>query len=137
MPGDYAFNPQTRAQLTRLWGVVTDEDILQIARAVAADPRIGPNSREILDLREVERTDVTRDGIRAAAEVDLGHPGKFVGNRTAIVATRDAHYGMARMYASLTEAMGAPTRVRVFRTVEEAKAWLQALPPGATPPANA
>ena len=137
MPGDYAFNPQTREQLTHLWGVVTDEDILQVARAVAEDPRIGPDSREILDLREVERADVTRDGIRAAAEVDLGHPGKFVGSRTAIVATRDAHYGLARMYASLTVAMGAPTRVRVFRTVEEAKAWLQAPPSGSPPSASA
>jgi hypothetical protein len=134
MPGDYTYKPKTREQYTRLWGVVTDADILRLAREAAEDPTLGPNTREIVDLREVDRADVTQEGIRAAAEADRAHPEKFSGSRTAIVAEKDAHYGLARMYANLMTAMGAPTQVRVFRTIEEARAWLDTTPRQPDPP---
>jgi hypothetical protein len=140
MPAEHRFDESTRLMTTRLWGDISDDDILGLARTIAEDPNIGPGTREILDLREVERATVTRDALRAAADINLSHPDKFKGNRTAIVATRDAHYGLAKMYSHLMAAMEAPTRVRVFRTIEEAREWLSlstaAPPPTPRPPAD-
>jgi hypothetical protein len=128
MPAEHRFDETRRMMTTRFWGVIGDEDLLGMARMIAEDPRIGPGTRELLDLREVERADIARETLRAVADIDRAHPDKFKGNRTAIVATRDAHYGLAKMYSHLMAVMGAPTDVRVFRTIEEAQAWLEQVP---------
>lgn len=42
--------------------------------------------------------------------------------RRALVAQRDAVYGMLRAFATFNERMGAS--IRIFRDVESAEAWL-------------
>ena len=137
MPTEHVYDERTRMMNTRIWGTVTDADILALAESIASNPRVEPGMREMIDLREVERAEVTRQVLQSVAAIDLALAEKFRGNRTAIVAVRDAHYGLARMYALLMEAAGAPTQVRVFRDIDMAKSWLQepAAPPGPAPAA--
>ena len=137
MPTEHAYDERTRMMNTRIWGTVTDADILALAESIASNPRVEPGMREMIDLREVERAEVTRQVLQSVAAIDRTLAEKFRGNRTAIVAVRDAHYGLARMYAHLMEAAGAPTQVRVFRDVDRATSWLQepAAFPGPAPAA--
>jgi hypothetical protein len=126
MATEYEYDTQTALLTTRFRGTVTDEDVIRMAETIAGDPRIAPGMRELMDLREVERAEVSRDMLQSIAALDRAHTAKFLGNRTAIVAIRDAHYGLARMYANMMEATSAPTTVRVFRDPDEARTWLQA-----------
>jgi hypothetical protein len=135
MPTEHVYDEQTRMMTTRIWGTVTDADLLALAESIASDPRIAPGMRELMDLREVEKTEVTRQVLQSVAAIDRTLAENFLGNRTAIVAVRDAHYGLARMFAHLMEAAGAPTQVRVFRDVDMAKGWLQRPAASGTAPA--
>ena len=47
------------------------------------------------------------------------------GGKTAISATRNLEYGMARMYEILADAYAHPVMIRAFRTREEALQWLR------------
>jgi hypothetical protein len=47
------------------------------------------------------------------------------GGKTAIAASRNLEYGMARMYEILAEAYAHPVTIRAFRTREEALQWLR------------
>ena len=136
MPTEHVYDERTRMLTSRFWGTITDADILALAESVASNPRIEPGMRELMDLREVERAEVTRQALQSVAAIDRNLADKFRGNRTAIVAVRDAHYGLARMFATLMESAGAPTEVRVFRDVDQARTWLRepGTPPATPPP---
>lgn len=60
--------------------------------------------------------------IRYAAEF-LGQYAARLRGRCAVVATQDIHFGLARMGAAYSEAVGV--EVGVFRTRDEAIAWLR------------
>ena len=47
------------------------------------------------------------------------------GGRAAIVAFGGVDYGLARMFSTFCEIAGLPIQVKVFRTTEVAREWLQ------------
>jgi len=46
------------------------------------------------------------------------------GGKTVFVGTNDTEYGLMRMYSTIAEMTGVPTKYSVYRTMEEAKSWL-------------
>jgi len=44
--------------------------------------------------------------------------------KSAVIASRDLEYGMARMFQLMTENGEIPFTIRVFRSIDEAKQWL-------------
>jgi len=88
-----------------------------------ADPRYDPTFRRLLDVRLLE--ELPSSGLmRALADqyeaTDPEHA------PIAIVASRDALYGMFRMLQTCCEIRGYP--LQAFRTLEEADAWLRLQP---------
>jgi hypothetical protein len=77
---------------------------------------------ELSDVRGVERLDVTPDGIREFVQLDATDSGRLQGYKLAIVASEDVVFGMARMYQTRTSSH--LPNVKVFRTLEDAEAWL-------------
>jgi hypothetical protein len=124
MPADYEYNAETRRLRTKLWGSVSDADLVLLAKSVAEDERIVCDTKELVDLSGVERVNVSQDGLRSVTEVELANPEKFQGFRSAIVAPTDLLYGMARMFENLSKSLGAPSRNKAFRDEEAARAWL-------------
>lgn len=53
------------------------------------------------------------------------------GGATAIVVPRSSQFGVARMYEILSDLAGHPIAHAVFRSLEEARAWLKATRPSA------
>jgi hypothetical protein len=78
--------------------------------------------RELSDIRGIDRLEVTTEGVDRMVQHDERHAPEVRAHRLAIVASQDIVYGMARMYQSLTEQTVA--NVRIFRDIEEARAWL-------------
>ena len=77
--------------------------------------------------RQADLGQSSRAAIKGVVDYVREHRGAPPGARTAIVAGRDLDYGLARMYEQLLEA-GSPADVMVFRSMEEALAWLGRVP---------
>jgi hypothetical protein len=124
MSVEYEFDEENGVLYTRFFGVVTDEDLRAQAEAVAADDRIGPKTRELVDLTGIEEIEASPDTFEDIIRIDRAHAEKLSGSQTAIVAPTDVLFGYSRMFETLTDLRESPTRTRAFRTLEEAEAWL-------------
>jgi len=118
MTTGYRIDKEKRAIFTTLSDVLTDADLLQHQTQLQADPHYDGRFVQLVDARDVTEVDVTKDGVHALASLVVYEPGA----RRAIVATRDAMYGMARMFERLRG--GRPDELRVFRDIDEARRWL-------------
>jgi hypothetical protein len=121
MPMSYRIDPEQALVLTEAWGVLTDQDILAHKTKLLNDPAFGPHLAQLSDIRQIERLEVTTAGVRAMVEHDAAHTDRREGHRMAFVVSGDSVFGMARMY-QLTG--NQESNVGVFRTMEEARAWL-------------
>jgi hypothetical protein len=74
---------------------------------------------ELADAREIDRFDVTPNGVQQFVSHEHRHSERFKGHRLAIVASADVVFGMARMYQMRTSA-----DVGVFRSMPEALDFL-------------
>jgi len=124
MSVEYTYDEEKNILYTRFFGVVTEKDLRDQAKAVTADPRIGPGVRELVDLSGIEEIQGGAGGLEENIRIDSTHSEKLAGMRTAIVATTDLLYGFSRMYQSLAEVKDSPLTVEVFRTEKEARKWL-------------
>ncbi|MDB4952386.1 MAG: hypothetical protein JWM27_5035 [Gemmatimonadetes bacterium] len=118
MSVDYRIDPERGLVESAVSGEVTDEVMLQRQAVLRAHPLFRPHFRQLLDLSGVTRVQVTADCIRRLA---LGTP-FGAGSRRAIVASRPAAVGMARMFQVLAEER--QNDVRVFPDVRSAREWL-------------
>jgi hypothetical protein len=119
MPMSYSIVPEQRLVLCRAWGVLSNEDLHEHYRNIAADPQFRPEYRQFGDLRAVTRLIADSTAIAAAASLTVFAPGA----RRALVAPSDITFGLARMFASYAEDAGQ--LVRVFREVRDAEEWLE------------
>ena len=80
-----------------------------------------PDVPTIWDLSETDISKFDRDFIQQLLAIRERFPSR--GDALiAVVASSDLTFGISRMYASHGDAL--PQRVRVFRTIAEAEAWL-------------
>jgi hypothetical protein len=115
----YKIDQARRVVITRGWGVLSARELFDVTSRILLDPRFDPTYRSLGDLREV--TEVTVDTLATAQTA--ASPLFAAGTRRAIVATADAVYGMARMFASFAERSGQ--EVRIFRDLQPAEEWLE------------
>lgn len=118
----YRIDPRLRIILTTAHGILTDDELLAHKQRLVRDPAFEPDMVELSDVRGVDELAVTPEGIRRFVEQDREDADRFGDYKLAIVASQDVVFGMARMYATLTEAN--LSTVGVFRDMEEARAWL-------------
>lgn len=104
----------------RVSGPLDTAAIADALRELRARPDYDPALPALWDLREAE-FDVTAEEVRHLADVvaGLGRPP----TRTALVVSRQAAYGLARMYDQIVQSRGS-REGGVFYSMEEAAAWL-------------
>jgi len=103
-------------------GDLTDEDLINHKRELCSDPAFKPGMVEISDVRNIEKLEVTTEGVRRMAALDKQHADKLRGYKLAILVRADEVFGMARMYQAMTEEN--LELVQVFRDRAEAMKWL-------------
>jgi hypothetical protein len=123
MPFDYEFDESNRLLRTRIWGVVTGEDLRRHLDRVSRDERLQGDLGELVDLGGVERVEVGLKDLEDIVKADR-EAAVRTRKRMAIVATREVTFGLARQYALLGEAAGTPLDVRVYRGRLPAERWL-------------
>lgn len=118
MPCDHRIDRERRLVLS--WGAepLLAQELVEHQATLAREPGFEPDFDQLWDLTAVERFE-----IREADLKRLAHSPYFGrGARRAIVVRTDLAYGMARQFEALRSV--APDEVRIFRSMEEARAWL-------------
>lgn len=118
MPSDYQIDPVNNVVRSRAWGILTEDESRAHYESMAADPAFDATFNQLCDLRDVDEIDMSTRSIKQLAQASIFAPGV----RRAFVAVEDAHFGLSRMLQAFSEFEGS--RVGVFRTIEEAKEWL-------------
>jgi len=122
MPIDYRIDVTRGMVLTTATGILTDQELMAHKRRLLGDAAFHGDLVELSDVRSVERLDVTPEGIGQFVQQDISDARKLEQYRLAIVASEDVVFGMARMYQTRTSSH--LPNVKVFRTLEDAEAWL-------------
>lgn len=118
MPITYEIDSEQRLVVTRIWGAATDDDVAEHNRSLRADPRFDPTYSQLADMSGVTELLVSTKVIQ-----DTAHDQYFAaGARRAFVASGDAAFGLARMFALHAEGTGHT--INVFRDRPSAEAWL-------------
>ena len=125
MPAEYQYDPDARLLRVRYHGVVTDEDVLGSARAMARDERIGPDACELVDASDLERADISPHVILTVIAFKCDHHEKFRRRRVAVVAPGASLSAMVRLYQRAAKLAGLAPQVRGFETLAGARAWLE------------
>ena len=126
MPISYRIDRDARRVIATASGILSDEDVFGYQRDAWSRADVA-GFDEIVDMTGVNNVELpvpSSDRMRAlaaeSADMDAPQPSRF-----AIVAPGDLAYGLGRMYAVYRETNGGSTKtVRVFRTMDEAVAWL-------------
>lgn len=118
LPATYEIDSQRRLVTSRLWGRVTDNDVAEHNEKLRNDPRFDPTYHQLTDLSGITEIGVSTSTVNAASIDQYFAPG----TRRAFVATTDAVFGMARMFAMRAESVGQT--IQVFRDLQLARDWL-------------
>lgn len=103
---------------SRLWGPITEDEVEAHNKKLRNDPTFNPSYQQLVDLTGITEILVGTGMINSTALDQFFNPG----TRRAFVATSDATFGMARMFAMRAEGMGQT--IEVFREPQKAKEWL-------------
>ena len=120
MPINYRIDGERSRIVTTCSGDVTLPEVMAHFDQLQKDPAVTPRLNVLLDLTQQASVPVARQ-IQAAAD-RVGLVNNIVFEACAIVASREALYGMARMFEVL--ARGHFSVLRTFRDRTEAEEWL-------------
>jgi hypothetical protein len=123
MPITYQIDRKITLIRTRCWGNVTIEEVRDHFQQLVKDPDRPDCLDVFLDLRDVTSSPSAKE-IREAGNTVARLPSNVRFGACAIVAERDALYGMSRMFAVFVERFF--TAISTFRSAPEAEVWLQA-----------
>jgi hypothetical protein len=126
MPIRYRILTPERLVIAEPEGTLTSEDLFSYQREVWSRADV-VGFDELVDMSRVEQvayesSNTVRELAQLSSEMDEPH----TPTKMAIVASDDGHYGLGRMYEAYRGlARKSMKSVRTFRTMEEARAWLE------------
>ena len=118
----FSIDADVRTRVAEFTGTVDDAELLGSYAELTTNPDYDESLDDLVDLRGLERLDVSSESIRRLVSMFTPLDGVAPNTRLAIVAPRDDVFGMARMYQILRS--DAPEEIAVFRDRAEADAWL-------------
>ena len=118
MPATYEIDSAERVVRTRLWGVVTDDEVYDHNNRLRSDPKFHSDYRQLVDMCGITKAEVSSTMIGDTAINQFFEPG----SRRAIIASDDAVFGLARMFALRSESVGQT--IEVYRERSRAEEWL-------------
>jgi hypothetical protein len=124
VPVEDRIDHERRLVIARAWGTLTYLEMIEYQRRVWSRSDVNGYD-ELIDVTDVETFERPSPGVVAsiaklAASMDAaGPPAKL-----AVLAPGDLGYGLARQYQVLRMAEGSTKTIAVFRTRDEAEAFL-------------
>jgi len=121
MPVTYQINREARFIETYCTGAVTFEEVMSHFEQLEDEAALPERLDVLLDLAGATTLPESGQLLEVARAVDR-LKAKLEWGACAIVASRDALFGMSRMFEAFVE--GSFARIAVFRKREDAKGWL-------------
>ncbi len=128
MPISYDIDAATGVLSSVFTGKVPPGEILDWYDELQGHPDFRPDLIQIAEFRMSE-ADWTPEEMKEVVTREPFGPGA----RRAFVGPVDLIYGLARMYSTFAETMGQGGQIEVFRTMEDARAWIDTLPKAPPP----
>src|SRR5215468_6356001 len=119
MPISYEINRETRLVVCTGFGVVTDDEVLQVHEQMVKDANFDSSFSELVDADAITSTTVTPSSMRMLADSSPFSPD----SRRALVAGSPLAFGLWRVYQTVRSLRG-DKNIRVFRSRTDALAWL-------------
>jgi hypothetical protein len=120
MPCDYELDLERGCVRARAWGVVTYDDALANRKKFTSDPGFRPDFFQLYDGREVTKLALTASEVgQLAIDAVFGST-----SRRAFVTPTQETYGLMRLYQIYRAVNAGKEQIRLFRTIEDAEAWL-------------
>jgi len=107
--------------------VFTAEGMIRADDVATAIETFYRNAVTLNVLWDISGADVSRieaSDIEKIVHLSVAHGETRVGGKTAVVATEDLTFGLSRVYETLKEAEQLPFQTSVFRSLDDAYAWL-------------
>ena len=105
-------------------GTLTDDDIYILNEELySSEQSINRIRYQICDYTQVDKLEISSQGMRKIAEQDRMAAELNPGMLIAVAASSKSTYGMARMWE--TFASDSPLHIHVFETKAECEAWLE------------
>jgi hypothetical protein len=121
MPYEYTIDAERRLIITRWWGDLTDQDMFDHHQQLGMDPRFNPEFSVLLDMSDAtDYTGLTVAGLKKAAQKPFYGPH----TRRAVIAPREALFGLARLFDAYREIARGEEHSRVFTNRPAAMLWL-------------
>lgn len=121
MPVEMTYKAEGPYVLIRFIGAPAMTELQDMMHALTHSDRHPPDIDTILDFRQIDMTAVTGDAERQVNRIRSRFPQRGQA-RLAMVVETDEGYGMARMFALLSDEL--PQSMSVFRSMGEAERWL-------------
>jgi hypothetical protein len=118
----FDFGEPGRVVIT-VWGEASLEGFHAYLSEFLDDPRWQPGMDSLVDLRDLDFADLTSVQIRVIVDAQVRNKVKRGAGCAAIVVSQEVAYGLVRMYAAYAD-QRVSLQPRVFRSYEEAQAWL-------------
>jgi hypothetical protein len=118
MPATYVIDSSRKLVTSRLWGAVSEEELHDHNQRLRTDPGFVADYRQLVDMTGLTEILISTKVINQTSIDQFFAPG----TKRALVASSDATFGMARMFALQSESVGQT--IEVFREMRLAEEWL-------------
>ncbi len=127
MPIAYQIDPDKHQIVATATGILNKRDLFAYQDGIASQPALAGYD-EIFDATQVEGlVDIDLDSLKKLARVAASSDVADKFSKFVIVAARDLHFGLGRMYESFRECVPQSNReLAAFHSREEAERWLEA-----------
>jgi hypothetical protein len=114
--------------LIKVIGAVKGDDVVDLARSLLAHPDWHSAVNVLVDYRESDFTELSKIEMEQVAKSIVEIANEFDGARAALVVSREVDFGIVRMW-EMSTGDEIPFAFRVFRSIDEARAWIDAESP--------
>jgi len=104
---------------------VTDEGLLEFARAVRADPALKPNQSALIDFTGVERLDVTPGGLRELVDYMVTTRDLRGDAKQAFVVKKTGMALIVDLFSMSSAGAGLNSHIQLFQNIADALDWLE------------
>lgn len=127
MPITYKIDEVEKLVVTTVVGRISEAEVRAHAAAAERDPHVAACDRSIVDITASAEPSFDGSVISELAMTAQGLGHLLSARKVALIAPKDAAYGLARVFQGFREGTGGG-EVKVFRSRLEAETWL-GLPP--------
>ena len=120
----FSFDIETNIRTATYNGSVSDKELITAYRELLSKPDYNPTANDLVDPRQVDRMDVTEQGLHHLISMYVPVDRKGHNARLAIIAASDFTYGMTHLYEML-RGDEVPEEIHIFRNYDDAILWLQ------------